>query len=256
LGGPNAPTSGIQPAQGFLLEIDAALNQILLSTYGYGGGLIALDAQSNIYLTGSAQPFSPNGSSTTPLQLPQLPANAFQPTHAADFCTIFGSGPGGRGAEQACLYQYVAKLTPGGTLIWATYVTGSYGAIAYGMTVDSSGNVIVAGTTNSDDYPVTDGAFQTSYTEGAAYAPQIPANPSNASGPPPAIGFVTSKFHGHGPDLVDVFRRLLHGLDYGHGGGDQRRHCDCGRVRPRLTFLASRTRPTRVALRQTRCCAS
>ncbi len=31
------------------------------------------------------------------------------------------------------------------------------------MAVDSAGNVTIAGTTNSDDYPVTPGAFQTAY---------------------------------------------------------------------------------------------
>jgi uncharacterized protein (TIGR03437 family) len=57
------------------------------------------------------------------------------------------------------------------------------------MAVDNAGNVIVAGTTNSDDYPVTAGAFQTVYS---AAAPQR-SNPSGNGylAPPPSIGYIT-----------------------------------------------------------------
>src|SRR6202043_2576149 len=127
---------------------------------GYGGGLIALDSQGNIYLAGSAQPEFTFAAQA--LTLPTLPAGAFQSTHDAPFCFTFGnSGPGVGGGQLACQYQYVAKLNAAGTLLWATYVTGTYGAIAGGMAVDSAGNVIIAGTTYSDDYPVTSGVFQT-----------------------------------------------------------------------------------------------
>src|SRR5450432_105144 len=186
-GGPaQAPVNG--PSSGFVLEFDPTLTKSLLSINGYGGGLIAVDKQANIYLAGSAE------ASVTSVQpqgftIPTLPAGAFQSTHAATFCYRFGSGPGGIGGELACGYQYVAKLNPTGTLLWATYVTGTYGAIAAGMAVDSAGNVIVAGTTNSDDYPVTAGAFQTVYS---AAAPQRP-NPSGDGylAPPPSIGYIT-----------------------------------------------------------------
>ena len=186
-GGPaQAPVNG--PPSGFVLELDPTLTKSLLSINGYGGGLITVDKQANIYLAGSAEA-SVNSTQPQGFTIPTFPAGAFQPTHAATFCYRFGSGPGGIGGELACNYQYVAKLNPTGTLLWATYVTGTYGATAAGMAVDNAGNVIVAGTTDSDDYPVTAGAFQTVYS---AAAPQLP----NASGngylaPPPSIGYIT-----------------------------------------------------------------
>jgi uncharacterized protein (TIGR03437 family) len=198
-GGPAFPSTGSLPARGFVLEVAAGLTNVLLSIYGYGGGLIALDSQGKIYLAGSAQP---NVILTTAemLTLPALPGGAFQPTHQAHFCFTFGSGPGGIGGQLTCQYQYVAKLDPTGTLLWGTYVTGTYGAIAGGMAVDSAGNVIVAGTTYSDDYPVTPGAFQTAY---AAAAPPLPVPPTGGtySGPPPATGYVT-KINSNGTGLI------------------------------------------------------
>ena len=71
-GGPAYPVSSGQPAQGFILKLDAGLSKALLSIYGYGGGLIALDIQSNIYLAGNAQP-NPTGQG---FALPPLPAPA------------------------------------------------------------------------------------------------------------------------------------------------------------------------------------
>jgi len=181
------------------MEINAALSKVLFSIYGYGGGLITVDKQANIYLAGSERPiatFLPIG---TALTLPPLPAGAFQSTHDARFCFTFGSGPGGPGSSVYCTYQYVAKLNATGTLLWATYVAGTYGAIATGMAVDNMGNVIVAGTTNSDDYPVTPGAFQTAY---AAAAPPLPVPPGNSySAPPPATGYVT-KINATGTGLI------------------------------------------------------
>jgi uncharacterized protein (TIGR03437 family) len=197
-GGPAFPSSGSLPARGFVLEVDPGLTKTLLSTYGYGGGPIALDSQGNIYLAGSAQPivtFTP----AEILTLPQLPGSPFQATHQARFCLTLGSGPGGGGGQLPCQYQYVAKLDPTGTLLWATYVTGTYGAIAGGMAVDGAGNVIVAGTTNSDDYPVTPGAFQTAYAAAAPPFPQ-PAG-STFSQPPPASGYVT-KINANGTSLI------------------------------------------------------
>ncbi len=198
IGGPGYSLNSGQSFQGFVLKLGAGLSKLLLSIYGYGGGAIALDSQSNIYLAGSA---GANVTYTTSLllTLPPLPAGAFQTTHDARFCLTLGSGPGGPGGSYSCSYQYVAKLTAAGTPLWATYVTGTYGAIAAGMAVDSTGNVIVAGTTNSDDYPVTPGVFQTAY---AAAAPPFPIPPgSSFSGPPPATGYVT-KINATGTGLI------------------------------------------------------
>ncbi|SPF34668.1 exported hypothetical protein [Candidatus Sulfopaludibacter sp. SbA4] len=195
LGGPDFSYSSGQPAQSFILKLDAGLSKVLLSIYGYGGGLMALDSQGNIYLAGNAQPVTGGPVYT----LPALPSKAFQSTHTAEICTE-GGGPGGSFA-QFCTYQFIVKLDPTGKLLWDMYVTGTYGAIPGGMAVDSAGNVIVAGTTNSDDYPVTPRAFQTAYP---AAAPQLvpQVGPFNYyMGPPNATGYVT-KVNATGTDLI------------------------------------------------------
>jgi uncharacterized protein (TIGR03437 family) len=180
-GGPAYPPGSNQPIQGFVLKLDPSLTVQQLSVYGYGGGQIVLDSQNDIYLAGVAAP----SGSAPPFMLPALPAGAFQTTHNANFC-YQSSGPGGAFA-QFCQYQLVAKLDPVGKLLWATYVTGTWGAIPAGMAVDATGNVIVAGTTNSSDYPVTVDAFQTAYN---AAGPHAPNNTGN-TGPPNATGYVT-----------------------------------------------------------------
>jgi uncharacterized protein (TIGR03437 family) len=182
-GGSGLPgTSGAVagPLQGWVLKIDAGLSKVLLVINGYGSGLITLDKQANIYLAGIASAGAVFG-------LPALPAGGFQSTHAARFCQTT-TGPSGFAVN--CNYQYVAKLDPTGTkLLWATYVTGSYGAIAGGIAVDGAGNVLLAGTTNSDDYPVTPGAYQTAYTP--AMAPPPFGGFPGATFAPPATGYIT-----------------------------------------------------------------
>ena len=181
-GGPAYPVDGNQPAQGFILKFDSTLAKPILSEYGYGGGPLALDPQGNIYVAGSAQP-NVNGSTFT---LPPFPAGAFQSSGTGVFCSSASGGPS-PGFSQFCQYQYVAKLDATGKLLWGTYVTGTYGATAGGIAIDAAGNVIVAGTTNSDDYPVTPGAFQSTYTAAAFRAPL----PPGITQPPNATGYVT-----------------------------------------------------------------
>ncbi len=200
IGGPGFSTTTDQPSQGFVLGLNPGLSKILLSTYGYGGGAIALDTSGNIYVAGLVQATVTSTTAGTVLTLPPLSSGAFQSTHDARFCLTYqATGPGGPGGSVACNYQYVAKLNPIGTLLWATYVTGTYGAIPVGMAVDGAGNVIVAGTTNSDDYPVTPGAFQTAYTAAAPSLP-VPAG-INDFNPPPATGYIT-KVNATGTGLI------------------------------------------------------
>ncbi len=51
-------------------------------------------------------------------------------------------------------YSYVAKLNPDATqLLYATNLTGSYGSLIYGLTLDSAGNVWIAGNAWSAGFP-------------------------------------------------------------------------------------------------------
>jgi hypothetical protein len=75
------------------------------------------------------------------------------------FQTTYG---GGLGAD-----VFVTKLSPTGTaLVYSTYIGGSGDESGRGIAVDGSGNAYVTGYTNSTDYDVTPGAFQTTYGGG------------------------------------------------------------------------------------------
>ena len=57
---------------------------------------------------------------------------------------------------------YVIKLSPDGSnVIFATYLGGSSGESAHSIAVDADGAVYLTGATNSADFPVTPGAFDT-----------------------------------------------------------------------------------------------
>jgi hypothetical protein len=56
---------------------------------------------------------------------------------------------------------FVAKINPAGAkLVYSTFLGGTYSDDAYGVALDSSGTVFVAGTTQSPDFPTAPGAFQ------------------------------------------------------------------------------------------------
>jgi hypothetical protein len=59
---------------------------------------------------------------------------------------------------------FVTKLNPAGTaLVWSTYLSGSIDSTDIaGVKLDSAGNVYVAGTTSSPDFPTTPGAILSS----------------------------------------------------------------------------------------------
>ena len=73
----------------------------------------------------------------------------------------FGGGQGGSAIEYAADLG-IMKFNPSGTTrIWATYIGGSCNERPHSMIVDTGDNLIIAGRTHSQDYPVTPGAFQT-----------------------------------------------------------------------------------------------
>ncbi len=103
-------------------------------------------------------------------------ADAFPRTHnlALDrqgnifICTCTKNWPATKGAFQTKLGGGpedfgIAKFSPAGKLLAATYLGGN-GDETNGpdqIVVDSQGNVVVAGSSSSTDFPVTSGAFQT-----------------------------------------------------------------------------------------------
>ncbi len=63
-------------------------------------------------------------------------------------------------------YDRTKALIIDPTLLFSTYLGGTSEDESYGMVVDQSGNIYMTGTTNSDNFPVTPGAFSTVCSHG------------------------------------------------------------------------------------------
>ncbi len=123
----------------FVAKLNPAGSALVYSTY-LGGSLddrasaIALDGVGDAYVSGTT-------SSTN------FPVSASRPQ--ASF----------NGTTDA----FAAEINPGGSaLIWSTDIGGSGVSNGNGIAVDSTGNAYVVGSTTSNDFPVTPGAYQTS----------------------------------------------------------------------------------------------
>lgn len=126
--------------------------KVLRASWVYGGsgdenprGSFCVNAAGQVFVAGRA----------TSLDLPTSP-NAFQPAHAP--VTGLNDWDG-----------FVVKFSATGHRLWSTYLGGSENDGAYsGVRLASDGSVVVAGMTNSTDFPVTAGAFQTQYNGSSA----------------------------------------------------------------------------------------
>jgi hypothetical protein len=198
---PGIPFGSCPGVDAFIEELDPYGN-VVYATYLGGSGAdygfaIALDPQGNIYVAGVT--FSQGGSTNIPF--PVTPGAAFS------------SGPG-----------FVAKLTPGGQLVYSTCLPGLYWpvadfAVAYGgpadgiplaMAVDAGGSVYVALTVDpvDDSFPTTAGAFQptppNSLTTASAVAPVVAK--LNATGS--ALVFATY-LSGSGAELAPGLTKIV-----------------------------------------------
>ena len=151
-----------QGTTGFVFALDAS-GALSWSTYWGGSGephgsdggsvqAIAVDSAGDSYVTGSSQ-------------LPSMPttAGAFQRT--GNFGTVASQISNG----------FVAKFSPSGQVVYSTWLEGSlidcssqvcfYNSpridAGTAIAVDSAGSAYVAGYSDSQDFPVTPGAFQT-----------------------------------------------------------------------------------------------
>ncbi len=113
------------------------------SAVGIGGNVIAVDPSGSAYVAGVAGA----GFMTT--------SGAFQSSPGGGNCV---SGPN----TVPCADILVAKLNSAGSdLVYATFLGGNGADYSYGLAVDGSGNVYLAGTTSSTNFPTTPGTFQT-----------------------------------------------------------------------------------------------
>ena len=157
----NGAPSQNTPNNAFVTKLNPTATALVYSSYLGGSGAangdtanaIAIDSSGNAYVAGQAY-------ST---DFPVTPG-AFQTVnHAAASAGQASNG-------------FITKLNPTGSqLVYSTYLGGSQNEGGEtegvnGLAVDSSGNVYVAGTTGSSDFPVTQGAFQTVYPPAASDA--------------------------------------------------------------------------------------
>lgn len=127
------PLDGSSP---FVAKLNATGTAMSYATYLGGNGFdeahsIAVDASGNAYIAGSTD--APNFPTANPLQSALL------------------------GPEDA----FVTKLNPTGTaLVYSTYLGGTQRDYANAIAVNAAGEAFVVGGTRSDDFPVSQNAFQ------------------------------------------------------------------------------------------------
>ncbi len=125
----NTPTAwGQTPAPGPAFNWIEAVDN---SGLAYPFVALGADAQGNTYIAGSTR--SPN-----------FPVLSAVQNHLAS--------PGSYDV-------FVTKLDPSGNAVYSTYFGGSADDVARAVTVDGAGNIYVAGTTGSRDFPTTPGSW-------------------------------------------------------------------------------------------------
>ena len=116
-------------------------NDSLYYNYGDGArGEIITDNLNNVYI----------GSTTFSIDFP-VTAGCLQPTLS--------------GVQDGVVFKLDHNLR---NLLWSTYLGGTTDDAVYSIDVDSAYNLLVCGGTSSTDFPVTDGAYQTTYGGGTA----------------------------------------------------------------------------------------
>ena len=124
MAGPPAALAQTLPAFNWILEVDN-------SGLGYPYATLGTDAQGNGYVVGS----------TKSLNFPVKNAVQSQSASPGSYDVV------------------VTKFDPSGNIVYSTYFGGDADDIARAATVDAAGNVYVAGTTASNNFPTTPGSW-------------------------------------------------------------------------------------------------
>jgi len=138
-------------------------------TTGLGGpGYdIAVGPSGNAYVAGTMGMVRLNASGTRAFTTP-LDGTGYAIAYRDGFLYVAGltssaSFPTTRGAFDTTYNQsgdaFIAKLTTGGALVYASYLGGGLFDVARGVTVDKVGNIYVTGTTFSGNFPTSPNAM-------------------------------------------------------------------------------------------------
>jgi hypothetical protein len=154
------PFQGTYPgsSNGFLTKISQDGSSLLYSTYFGGNGS---DLPSSVAIDPAGEMIIAGYTSSTNLPV----ANAYQSSVSANLGGMYGS------------YGFLTKFSPdGSSLSYSTYFGGNLNlplncggtpcwippaSFILGMVLDTAGNAYVTGTTNTYNFPVTHGAYQT-----------------------------------------------------------------------------------------------
>lgn len=155
----------------FALEIGGTMDDVVQAAI--------LDSVGNIYLSGytSSTPLSARFTTVTPYTTFPVTPGAYR--HMAGSANVF-----------------VVKLNPAGNIVYSTVLGGSRSDTSNGLGIDPEGSVYLTGHTESVDFPITDGAFRSTFSRGFALKLR-----------PDATGLVYSTFLGTdepGPPAVDA----------------------------------------------------
>ena len=94
-------------------------------------------------------------------------------------CPEFPNTTGAYQREMNYWDLFVMKLNSSGTgLVFSTFIGGYYVEYGKAITVDDYGNIYITGNTHSNDYPITDGVYQTNYNYMDIYITKLAANGS------------------------------------------------------------------------------
>lgn len=118
-------------------------------------------------------------------------------TYSRDFPVVRNNAQ--RGALRGSADAFVSKLNhEGADLVFSTYLGGAADDGASALAVDNTGNVWIAGSTNSADFPITRGGFASCFSRVYAGAYVVPSfmTEMNASG-----SLVYSSFAGDFPPV-------------------------------------------------------
>jgi uncharacterized protein (TIGR03437 family) len=143
----------------FVAKFNPSGATVLFSTYW--GGLepdiayaIVVDSTGNAYVAGVTS--SSNFPVTT---------GAFQTAYAGPPADPAEPDPDGD--------AFVSKFSPLGAVVWSTYLGGSQADVAYAIALDAAGNVYIAGTTESPDFPRSGASIPTCRDTGGPFVAEL-----------------------------------------------------------------------------------